>query len=87
MPINLFAACGISMNHDVIFCHNVLIYFAPAAANQLVVLLATRLKPGGYLMLGPGECPSQRPPGLEPLSLGTVRAFRRAGQRAIEARP
>ena len=87
MAVNLFAACAIGLNHDVIFCHNVLIYLAPAAATRLVSLLASRLEPGGYLLLGPGEGSSEHPPGLDVVKLNGVRAFRRSGQRTTEARP
>ncbi len=85
MPINLVTTSGVSLNHDVIFCHNVLIYFSPVAASQVLALLASRLKPGGYLLLGPGEGPSDRPPGLEAVTVGGVRALRRRSYRA-EAR-
>jgi chemotaxis protein methyltransferase CheR/type IV pilus assembly protein PilK len=77
MATNLLEASGFRLNYDLIFCHNVLIYFSPAAVTQAVSLLASCLKPGGYLMLGPGEAPHERPPGLEPVSVNGVRAFQR----------
>lgn len=40
---------------DVIFCRNVLIYFAPELQLQVLRLLHQSLKPSGYLMLGSSE--------------------------------
>jgi type IV pilus assembly protein PilK len=86
MTSNLVETEGFSASHDVIFCHNVLIYFSPTAVRQVVGFLASRLTLGGYLLLGPGEAPSERPPGLVPVNLGGTRAFQRRGTRPIEAR-
>jgi len=84
--INLIAEGGISLTYDVIFCHNVLIYLSPAALSQVVALLATRLVLGGYLLLGPGEAPTERPASLEPLVVDGVRMFRRRRQGPAEVR-
>jgi chemotaxis methyl-accepting protein methylase len=81
---NLLSKSAVSLNHDVIFCHNVLIYFSPAVASQVVALLASRLTLGGYLFLGPGEGPSERPPGLEALPVNGVRVFRRRNGASVE---
>jgi len=86
MATNLVGTDGFSANHDVIFCHNVLIYFSPAAVEQAIAFLASRLTLGGYLLLGPGEAPSARPPGLEPVTVGGVRAFQRRSARLVEVR-
>jgi chemotaxis methyl-accepting protein methylase len=86
MSVNLFSATDFSPRHDVIFCHNVLIYFAPEAATRLLNSLATRLRPGGYLLLGPGEGPGDQPIGLEPLHVPGVRGFRRTRQAGTERR-
>lgn len=40
---------------DVIFCHNVLIYFKRWRRRQVVTRLISHLKVGGCLVLGPGE--------------------------------
>lgn len=40
---------------DLIFCQNVLIYFARERRVQLLDALAHLLKPGGLLVIGPGE--------------------------------
>jgi chemotaxis protein methyltransferase CheR len=84
MSINLFSASGFSPQHDVIFCHNVLIYFAPDAATRLLDALASRLRPGGFLLLGPGEGPGGPRPGLETLHVPGVRGFRRTLQAGTE---
>ena len=41
--------------YDVIFCRNLLIYFEPLAAQQLLRSLAGLLKPGGLLIVGSAE--------------------------------
>ena len=86
MTTNLVGTDGFSATHDVIFCHNVLIYFSPAAVTQAVAFLASRLTLGGYLLLGPGEAPNERPAGLVPVTMNGVRAFKRASARPIEVR-
>jgi chemotaxis methyl-accepting protein methylase len=40
---------------DVIVCRNVLIYLDVEARAQAIQLFASRLKPGGYLLLGPSD--------------------------------
>ncbi len=40
---------------EVIFCRNVLIYFVRPTQETLIELLAERLVPGGYLMVGHSE--------------------------------
>lgn len=40
---------------DLIFCQNVLIYFARERRRELLVTFANLLKPGGLLVLGSGE--------------------------------
>lgn len=84
--MNLYTACRMFLNYDVIFCQNVLIYFAPSAATQLVALLGARLSLGGYLVAGPGEAPVDPVPGLEAVSIDGVRVFRRLGRTTREVR-
>jgi chemotaxis methyl-accepting protein methylase len=86
MAANLVGADSFSVSYDVIFCHNVLIYFSPAAVTQAVAFLASRLTLGGYLLLGPGEAPSERPLGLVQVSVNGVRAFHRRSARSTEVR-
>jgi chemotaxis protein methyltransferase CheR len=42
-------------SYDVIFCRNMMMYFAPAQARALVARIARALVPGGYLFLGHAE--------------------------------
>jgi type IV pilus assembly protein PilK len=44
-----------TMPMDVIFCQNVLVYFRRQRVKQVLDALVERLKPGGLLVLGPGE--------------------------------
>jgi chemotaxis methyl-accepting protein methylase len=87
MTANLVEPDGFRPSHDVVMCHNVLIYFSPAAVSRAVAWLASCVTPGGYLMLGPGEAPNDRPAGLEPVILNGVRAYQRRGGRPVETRP
>ncbi|UXI66654.1 CheR family methyltransferase [Tahibacter amnicola] len=41
--------------YDVIFCRNVLMYFSPEQAQELIARLTRALAPGGYLFLGHAE--------------------------------
>jgi chemotaxis methyl-accepting protein methylase len=86
MAANLVGNDTFTVSYDVIFCHNVLIYFSPAAVTQAVAFLASRLTLGGYLLLGPGEAPSERPVGLVQVSINGVRAFQRRSARSTEVR-
>lgn len=43
------------VDHDVIFCRNVIIYFDRSAQEQVVQRFYNALKPGGYLFLGHSE--------------------------------
>jgi chemotaxis methyl-accepting protein methylase len=81
MTTNLVEPDGLRASHDVVFCHNVLIYFSPAAVTQAVSRLAASVGLGGYLLLGPGEAPHDRPPGLEPVIVNGLRAFQRRSAR------
>jgi chemotaxis methyl-accepting protein methylase len=87
MTTNLVEPDGFRPSHDVILCHNVLIYFSPAAVTRAVQWLASCLTIGGYLMLGPGEAPHDRPAGLEPVVVSGVRGFQRRSARPMEIRP
>jgi len=42
-------------SYDVIFCRNVLMYFAPEQMRAAIARIATALAPGGYLFLGHAE--------------------------------
>jgi chemotaxis protein methyltransferase CheR len=41
--------------YDVVFCRNVLMYFAPSRAQAVVARITRSLAPGGYLFLGHAE--------------------------------
>lgn len=41
--------------HDVVFCRNVLMYFAPEVQRAVIERIAGSLRPGGYLFLGHAE--------------------------------
>jgi chemotaxis methyl-accepting protein methylase len=84
---NLVEPAGFHPSHDIILCHNVLIYFSPAAVTRAVNWLASCLTLGGFLLLGPGEAPNERPPGLETISVNGVRVFRRRRARNAEVKP
>lgn len=42
-------------SHDIVFCRNVLMYFALGGAQALVGRITASLRPGGYLFLGHAE--------------------------------
>jgi chemotaxis protein methyltransferase CheR len=42
-------------SYDVVFCRNVMMYFAPEVAQALVARIRRALRPGGYLFLGHAE--------------------------------
>jgi chemotaxis methyl-accepting protein methylase len=86
MTTNLVEPDGFRPSHDVVVCHNVLIYFSPAAVSRAVAWLASCVAHGGYLLLGPGEAPNDRPAGLEPIVISGVRAFQRRSPGPMEVR-
>ena len=62
---------------DLIFCQNVLIYFARDRRRELLGALANLLKPGGLLLLGPGEVTNFAHAGLKRVEHRHVLAFTR----------
>jgi len=62
---------------DVIFCQNVLIYFRRWRVRQILNALVERLKPGGLLVLGPGEGAQWQHPALTRAARPGVSAFLR----------
>jgi len=62
---------------DIILCQNVLIYFKRELRNQLLDQLATRLKPGGILLLGAGEVFGWSHPELSQIDYQSTLAFQR----------
>ncbi|MBS0569440.1 MAG: protein-glutamate O-methyltransferase CheR [Proteobacteria bacterium] len=75
---NLLDAVGASMKRlDLIFCQNVLIYFARERRRDLLATLANLLKPGGLLVLGSGEVTQFAHAKLARVDNRNVLAFRR----------
>lgn len=62
---------------DIILCQNVLIYFKRELRNLILDHLATRLKPGGILVLGAGEVFGWTHPQLELINYQSTLAFQR----------
>lgn len=54
-PHNLLDSYALLGRFDIIFCRNVLIYFAEATKRDIVARLREALNPGGYLFLGASE--------------------------------
>jgi len=55
LPLNLFGPWPFSRQFDVIFCRNVMIYFAAEARAELESRLVAQLRPGGFLYIGHSE--------------------------------
>ncbi|MEP6483833.1 MAG: protein-glutamate O-methyltransferase CheR [Rudaea sp.] len=62
---------------DLIFCQNVLIYFARERRRELLAAFANLLKPGGLLMLGSGEVTNFAHAGLQRVEHRHVLAYLR----------
>lgn len=60
---------------DIIFCQNVLIYFRRWRRREILNELATRLKPGGILMIGLGEMVDWTHPNLQRVADERVQAY------------
>ena len=60
---------------DIIFCQNVLIYFARERRRELLDGLAGLVQPGGLLVLGPGEAPGWSHPQMRKVGGPQTLAF------------
>ena len=60
---------------DVIFCQNVLIYFRRWRRREILTELASRLKPGGMLLIGLGEVVDWNHPQLERVTDERIQAY------------
>ncbi|MEJ2059489.1 MAG: protein-glutamate O-methyltransferase CheR [Gammaproteobacteria bacterium] len=72
--LNSFAVLG---PFDLIFCRNVLIYFAPEVKEDVLRRLAQALNPGGYLILGASETANRITDLLELVRLPQGLVYRR----------
>ena len=68
---------------DVIVCQNVLVYFRAEVRQRVVAQLAARLKPGGYLLPGPGEMAGLEGAGLRCQCLGDMQVFGKPAAAAL----
>lgn len=62
---------------DVVVCRNVLMYLDPEECSRTVDLFASRLKPGGYLLLGPSDALAASSTPLTLVRLAREVAYRR----------
>jgi chemotaxis protein methyltransferase CheR/type IV pilus assembly protein PilK len=62
---------------DLIFCQNLLIYFERERREHIACQLAGQLRPGGVLVLGPGELVGWQHPQLERVRYPDTLAYRR----------
>ncbi len=67
-----------SSNLDVIICRNVLIYLEDEARVRTVELFTQRLKPGGYLLLGPSDALAASSTPLKLVRLSNDVAYRKS---------
>ncbi|MGB1252638.1 MAG: CheR family methyltransferase [Candidatus Promineifilaceae bacterium] len=64
---------------DIIFCHNVLIYFTLDDRIAIVQRLAQKLNVGGYLFLGPAEVVGLRLPNMKLINWQDVLVYQKTG--------
>ena len=64
---------------DLVLARGVLVALTPRARRIALANLAARLKPGGILLLGPGEALEEFEPGLLPVRWGERHAYERPG--------
>lgn len=68
---------------DLIFCRNVLMYFEPARAQEVLRKLERALAPGGWLLLSAVEIPQRLPAGLARVHFPSVIALRKQEGEAV----
>ena len=68
---------------DLIYCHNLMIYFDREKRFDIAEGLAARLRPGGVLILGPGELLHWKNTCMERLRYDDTLAFRRLGSAGV----
>jgi len=79
-PLNLrdIEHAPVEKTLNLIFCQNLLIYYDRARRVQLIDRLAEFLRPGGVLVLGPGEILNWQNPNMEKVRFDDTLAYRRA---------
>ncbi len=65
---------------DVIFCQNVLIYFRRWRRREILDQLVRRLKPGGLLIIGPGEITEWQNRFVRPLNKNNTQAYQKVSE-------
>ena len=76
--LNLLETARQPLSHlDLIYCQNVLIYFPKERRDDVLDQLVGCLRPGGYLILGPGEMTGWVHPGLTRVVGQRTLAYRR----------
>lgn len=68
---------------DLIFCRNVLMYFATEPMQQVIGKLHGALVPGGVLAVGPAEASHARFPQFVPLTFPNVTLYQKRGPGAL----
>ena len=69
---------------DVIFCRNVLMYFAPPRQQQIISTLSQRLAPGGWLIVSPCEAGIVHQESLRPERMADFLFFRKIEPQSAE---
>lgn len=65
---------------DIVVCRNVLMYFEPRKAREVVVRLSQRLSEGGWLFVSPTEMSATAFPGFELVKLAGALGYRRTAR-------
>jgi chemotaxis methyl-accepting protein methylase len=69
------------MPMDLIYCQNLLVYFRRQRIHQLLDDMVKRLKPGGLLIVGPGEAAQWQNPAVVKVERAGVQAFMRRSKK------
>lgn len=72
---NMLLGSSVDTHFDVIFCQNVLVYFRRWRRRDVVNRLVKLLKPGGSILLAPGELDNYCHPELERITAAGVSGF------------
>ncbi|MDA8263161.1 MAG: protein-glutamate O-methyltransferase CheR [Actinomycetota bacterium] len=78
--MNLAKAWPLMPEFDIIMLRNVLIYFDPVTRSRVLEQAASRLSPGGYLILGAGEAIYNGLSALVPVVVDGATYYRRTGR-------